>query len=53
VDEEGNEIDPRKELIQKILEYKQYKEISDYLHNLEEEQYQKVKRTALQMSSKK
>lgn len=46
IDEEGNEIDPRKELIQKILEYKQYKEISEYLHNLEEEQSRKVKRTA-------
>lgn len=46
LDDDGNEIDPRKELIQKILEYKKYKEISDYLHNLEEEQYHKVKRTA-------
>lgn len=46
LDEEGNEIDPRKELIQKILEYKQYKEISDYLHNLEEAQHQKIKRPA-------
>jgi len=46
LDEDGNEIDPRKELIQKILEYKQYKKISDYLHNLEGIQYQKVKRTA-------
>jgi segregation and condensation protein A len=46
LDEEGNEIDPRKELIQKILEYKQYKEISEYLHNLEEIQHQKIKRPA-------
>lgn len=45
VDEFGNEIDPRKELVQKILEYKQYKEISEYLHGLEEVQSQKVKRT--------
>lgn len=45
LDEFGNEIDPRKELVQKILEYKQYKEISDYLQNLEETQSQKVKRT--------
>lgn len=45
VDEFGNEIDPRKELVQKILEYKQYREISDYLHNLEETQSQKIKRT--------
>ena len=46
LDEDGNEIDPRKELIQKILEYKQYKEISEYLHNLEEVQHQKIKRPA-------
>jgi len=44
LDEFGNEIDPRKELVQKILEYKQYKEISEYLQNLEETQSQKVKR---------
>lgn len=45
LDEEGNEIDPRKELVQKILEYKQYKEISEHLQRLEEEQALKVKRT--------
>ena len=45
VDEDGNEIDPRAELVQKILEYKKYKEISEYLHHLEEEQALKVKRT--------
>ena len=31
VDEEGNEIDPREELTQKLLEYKKYKEIIDEL----------------------
>lgn len=45
-DEEGNEIDPRKELVQKILEYKQYKKISEYLLQLEATQSQKVKRIA-------
>lgn len=32
-DEEGNEIDPRLELAEKIYEYKIYKEISEYLQN--------------------
>jgi len=45
LDEDGNEIDPRKELVQKILEYKQYKQISEHLLTLEEEQFRKIKRT--------
>ena len=46
LDEDGNEIDPREELVQKILEYKQFKEISLKLAEIEEEQMQKVKRAA-------
>lgn len=46
LDEDGNEIDPREELVQKILEYKQFKEISEKLAQIEEEQMQKVKRSA-------
>ena len=38
VDEEGNEIDPRDELTQKLLEYKQYKEIIDELRDMEQTQ---------------
>ncbi len=45
LDEDGNEIDPRDELVQKILEYKQYKEISLKLSAIEELQMQKLKRT--------
>jgi segregation and condensation protein A len=37
MDELGNEIDPRKELVQQLLEYKRYKEILDELRLLEEE----------------
>jgi segregation and condensation protein A len=37
VDELGNEIDPRHELVQKLLEYKQYKDILDDLRKLEED----------------
>ena len=36
VDEQGNEIDPREELIQRLLEYKAYKEAADELRNREE-----------------
>lgn len=37
-DEFGNEIDPRKELAQKLLEYKRYKEVLDEFAQLETEQ---------------
>jgi segregation and condensation protein A len=37
VDEEGNEIDPREELVQKLLEYKRYKETLDTFRRWEEE----------------
>jgi len=36
VDEEGNEIDPREELVQRLLEYKRYKSILDDMRKLEE-----------------
>lgn len=36
VDEEGNEIDPRRELVDRLLEYKRYKEVLDDLRRLEE-----------------
>jgi segregation and condensation protein A len=36
VDEEGNEIDPRDELIQRLLEYKRYKSVLDEMRELEE-----------------
>jgi len=36
LDEEGNEIDPRQEIIQKLLEYKKYKSILDEMKVLEE-----------------
>ncbi|MAT54359.1 MAG: chromosome segregation protein ScpA [Bacteroidetes bacterium] len=37
VDEEGNEIDPRQELVQRLLEYKRYKSVLDDMRKLEEE----------------
>ena len=36
VDEDGNEIDPRQELVERLLEYKRYKSILDDLRRLEE-----------------
>jgi segregation and condensation protein A len=36
VDEQGNEIDPREELIQRLLEYKAYKEVTEDLRRKEE-----------------
>jgi segregation and condensation protein A len=36
LDEEGNEIDPREELVSRLLEYKRYKSVLDELRQLEE-----------------
>jgi segregation and condensation protein A len=35
VDEDGNEIDPREELVQRLLEYKRYKSVLDEMRELE------------------
>jgi segregation and condensation protein A len=37
VDEEGNEIDPRDELVNRLLEYKRYKSILEEMRTLEED----------------
>ncbi|HEY5690034.1 MAG TPA: segregation/condensation protein A [Cyclobacteriaceae bacterium] len=44
IDEQGNEIDPREELIKHLLEYKKYKSVIDDFHKLEESELQKEKR---------
>lgn len=36
IDEEGNEIDPRRELVDRLLEYKRYKEVLEDLRRMEE-----------------
>lgn len=36
VDEEGNEIDPREELVQRLIEYKRYKSILEEMREMEE-----------------
>ncbi|HRD58173.1 MAG TPA: segregation/condensation protein A [Ferruginibacter sp.] len=48
LDAQGNEIDPRQELIDKILEYKKFKEASARLAQLEEERLMMIKRGNLQ-----
>lgn len=37
IDEEGNEIDPREELVRRLIEYKRYKSVLDDMRKLEEE----------------
>lgn len=37
IDEEGNEIDPREELVQRLLEYKRYKEVQEQMRQLEKD----------------
>jgi segregation and condensation protein A len=44
LDEQGNEIDPREDLIRHLLEYKKYKSVIDDFHKLEEISLQKEKR---------
>jgi segregation and condensation protein A len=48
LDEQGNEVDPRQELIDKILEYKRFKEASLQLAELEAQRMLMVKRGNLQ-----
>ena len=44
LDEQGNEIDPREDLIRHLLEYKKYKSVIDDFHHLEDVELQKEKR---------
>jgi len=47
-DEQGNEIDPRQDLVRQLLEYKQYKEAAEELKQLEETRSMKVERGNVQ-----
>jgi len=47
LDEEGNEIDPREELIQRILEYKQYKSVLNELKDLEKDRQNRYVRSGI------
>jgi segregation and condensation protein A len=44
LDEQGNEIDPRQELVNKVLEYKRFKEASGRLAEMEEQRMQLIRR---------
>lgn len=44
IDEFGNEIDPREELVQRLIEYKQFKEVTEQLRELEADRLLKNKR---------
>lgn len=44
IDEDGNEIDPREELVQRLLEYKRYKEVLGTLEGMAEERKFKLER---------
>jgi len=48
IDEQGNEIDPRQELVDKILEYKRYKEASAKMADMEAVRVLMVKRGNIQ-----
>ena len=48
VDAQGNEIDPRQELVDKILEYKKYKEASAQMAEMEAERMLMIKRGNIQ-----
>ena len=47
-DEQGNEIDPRQDLVQQLLEYKRYKDAAEEFRNKEEIRSQKIERGNVQ-----
>ncbi len=53
LDEEGNEIDPRDELVKHLLEYKRYKSVLNELMDLEDEQLTREKRGNIDRELKK
>ncbi len=52
LDEEGNEIDPREELVQRLVEYKRYKDILEEMQVLEEQRAQQFERGNLSLELK-
>ncbi|WP_374166420.1 ScpA family protein [Arcticibacter sp. MXS-1] len=43
-DEDGNEIDLKRDLVQKLIEYKKFKQVSEELRTLEDERFMKERR---------
>lgn len=52
VTEEGVEIDPREELVNRLIEYKKYKEVTEELRRLEDDRQSIAKRGNLETESK-
>ena len=48
IDEQGNEVDPRKDLVERLLLYKQYKESCEELRNHEDDRSMKASRGNIQ-----
>ncbi|MFZ5971542.1 MAG: segregation and condensation protein A [Bacteroidota bacterium] len=44
IDDQGNEIDPREELVRHLMEYKKYKSVVDQFYKMEETELMKEKR---------
>lgn len=44
IDEEGNEIDPREELVARLLEYKKFKSVLDEFRDLESDRHNRISR---------
>jgi len=53
LDEDGMEIDPREELVERLLEYKRYKEVLDTLKNMADDRAFKLERTYAKTERKK
>lgn len=53
LDDKGDEIDPREELVSRLLEYKKYKSVLDELRTLEETRLTKEKRGNVEAELKK
>ena len=53
LDEEGNEIDPREELVQRLLEYKRYKSILEELREYEEKRSERQLRGNVSLELRK
>lgn len=53
IDEEGNEIDPRQELVQRLLEYKKYKSVLEEFESLETRRLQQAARGNIDSELKK
>jgi segregation and condensation protein A len=52
LDEKGKEIDPREELVNRLLEYKRYKEASEALRKMEDERQSIAKRGNIEQEAK-